>query len=175
MNDLLRACILEQGGTSDGHLSLIEFSYNNSFDYSIGMMSFEELYGWRCRTPLCWYESGKSVVLGLEIVQQTTKNVKMIRDKMKITQSRQESYHDVRRKCFEFKEGGHVFLRVNRVTVIGHALKLKKLIPKLLVHIIFLIDLGLLLIEWSYHPIFQIYMTCYMYHNFESIFTIHLM
>ncbi|MCI29590.1 retrotransposon protein, partial [Trifolium medium] len=30
------------------------------------------LYGRRCRTPLCWHESGENVVLGPEIVQETT-------------------------------------------------------------------------------------------------------
>jgi len=35
------------------------------------------------RTLLCWFESGENVVLGLEIVQQTTEKVKMIQEKMK--------------------------------------------------------------------------------------------
>ena len=75
----LRACVLEQGGTWDSHLPLIEFTYNNN----IGMAPFEALYGRRCRTSLCWFESGENVVLGLEIVQQTTEKVKMIQEKMK--------------------------------------------------------------------------------------------
>ena len=36
------------------------------------MAPFEALYGRRCRTPLCWFESGESIVLGPELVQQTT-------------------------------------------------------------------------------------------------------
>ncbi|XP_058774822.1 uncharacterized protein LOC131649094 [Vicia villosa] len=35
--DLLRSCMLEQGGAWDSHLSLIEFTYNISFHASIGM------------------------------------------------------------------------------------------------------------------------------------------
>lgn len=42
-------------------------------------------------------------MLGPEIVQQTTEKVKMIHDKMKISQSRQKSYHDKRRKKLEFQ------------------------------------------------------------------------
>jgi len=42
------------------------------------MAPFEALYGRRCRTPLCWFELGENVVSGPEIVQQTTKKVKMI-------------------------------------------------------------------------------------------------
>ena len=48
---------------------------------SIGMTPFEALYGRRCRTP-----SGERVVLGPEIVQQTTEKVKMIREKVKASQ-----------------------------------------------------------------------------------------
>ena len=80
----MRACVLEQGVTWDSYLPLIEFTYNNHFHSSIDMSSFEALYGRRCRTPLCWYESGESVVLGPEIVCQTIEKVKLIQDKMKI-------------------------------------------------------------------------------------------
>ncbi|XP_058761006.1 uncharacterized protein LOC131634367 [Vicia villosa] len=103
LEDLLRACVLEQGGLWDNYLPLIEFTYNNSFHSSIGMAPFEALYGQKCRTPLCWYESGESVVLKPEIVQQTTEKVKLIREKMKTLQSRQKSYHDKRRKDLEFE------------------------------------------------------------------------
>ena len=89
LEDLLRVCVLEQGGTWDSHLPLIEFTYNNSYHSSIGMAPFEALYGRRCRTPLCWFESGERVVLGPEIVQQTTEKVRMIQEKMKASQSRQ--------------------------------------------------------------------------------------
>jgi len=95
LEDLLRVCVLEQGGTWDSHLPLIEVTYNNSYHSSIGMAPFEALYGRRCRTPLCWFELGESVVLGPDIVQHTTEKVKMIQEKMKVTQSRQKSYHDV--------------------------------------------------------------------------------
>jgi len=53
LEDLLRVCVLEQGGAWDNHLPLIEFTYNNSYHSSIGMAPFEALYGRKCRTPLC--------------------------------------------------------------------------------------------------------------------------
>ena len=130
LEDLLRACVLEKGGAWDCYLPLIEFTYNNSFHSSIGMAPFEALYGRRCRTPLCWYESGESAVVGPEIVQQTTEKIKMIQEKMRIAQSRQKSYHDKRRKSLEFQEGDHVFLRVTPITGVGRALKSKKLTPR---------------------------------------------
>ena len=119
LEDLLRICVLEQGGTWDSHLPLIEFTYNNSYHSSIGMAPFEALYGRRCRTPLCWFESGESVVLGLDIVHQTTEKVKLIQEKMKASQSRQKSYHDKHRKDLVFQEGDNVFLRVTPVTGVG--------------------------------------------------------
>ena len=130
LEDLLRACVLEKGGAWDSYLPLIEFTYNNSFHSSIGMAPFEALYGRRCRTPLCWYESGESAVIGPEIVQQTSEKIKMIQEKMRTSQSRQKSYHDKRRKDLEFSEGEHVFMRVTPMTGIGRALKSKKLTPR---------------------------------------------
>ncbi|MCI77980.1 hypothetical protein A2U01_0099250, partial [Trifolium medium] len=55
------------------------------------MTPFEALYGMKCRTPLCWFESGESMVLEPEIVQQTTEKIKMIQEKMRASQSRQKS------------------------------------------------------------------------------------
>ena len=54
----------------------------------------------------------------------------MIREKMRISQSRQKSYHDKRRKDLEFQDGDHVFLRVTPTTSVGRALKSKKLTPR---------------------------------------------
>ncbi|GAU51606.1 hypothetical protein TSUD_414380 [Trifolium subterraneum] len=130
LEDLLRACVLEQGESWDSCLPLIEFTYNNSFHSSIGMAPFEALYGRRCRTPLCWYESGETVVLGPDIVQETTEKIRMIQEKMKASQSRQKSYHDKKRKDVEFQEGDHVFLRVTSTTGVGRAFKSKKLTSK---------------------------------------------
>ncbi|GAU26517.1 hypothetical protein TSUD_361500 [Trifolium subterraneum] len=130
LEDLLRACVLEQGDSWDSCLPLIEFTYNNSFHSSIGMAPFEALYGRRCRTPLCWYKSGKTVVLGPDIVQETTEKIRMIRERMKASQSRQKSYHDKKRKDVEFQEGDHVFLRVTSTTGVGRTLKSKKLTSK---------------------------------------------
>jgi hypothetical protein len=49
---------------------------------------------------------------------------------MKASQRRQKSYYDKTRKNVEFKEGYHVFLRVLPTTVIGRALRSKKLTPR---------------------------------------------
>lgn len=68
LEDLLKACVLE-GGSWDNFLPLIEFSYTNNFHSRIIMAPFEALYGRSFRAPLCWYESGESVMVGSKIVQ----------------------------------------------------------------------------------------------------------
>ena len=80
--------MLEQGGAWDSYFSLVEFTYNNNFHSSIGMTPYESLYGRRCITPSCRYELSERVMLGSEIVHQTTEKIKMIQKKRKASQSR---------------------------------------------------------------------------------------
>nr|KYP49079.1 hypothetical protein KK1_029201 [Cajanus cajan] len=94
------------------------------------MVSFEALYGRRCRTPLCWYQDGESVVVWSELILQTTEKVKLIQERMKIAPSRQKSYADKRRKPLEFVEGEHVFLKVTPTSSVGRALKARRLTPR---------------------------------------------
>ena len=52
LEDMLRACVLDFGGSWSDYLPLAEFAYNNSFQSSIGMAPYEALYGRPCRAPL---------------------------------------------------------------------------------------------------------------------------
>ncbi|GJX70679.1 putative reverse transcriptase domain-containing protein [Tanacetum coccineum] len=45
LKDMLRACILDFGGSWNVHLLLVEFSYNNSYHSSVRCALFEALYG----------------------------------------------------------------------------------------------------------------------------------
>ena len=63
--------MIEFKGSWDKHLSLMEFTYNNSYQSSIGMAPFEALYGWKCRTPVCWDEVGERRLIGAELAQIT--------------------------------------------------------------------------------------------------------
>jgi len=124
--------VLDHLGTWSDMLPYVEFTYNNSYHSSIGMAPYETLYGRRCRTPLCWQQDEESVVLGPEFLQQTTKKVKVIQDRMRATKRRQKSYADKRRRSLEFEVGDHVFLKVMPITGIGRALKSRKLTPRLI-------------------------------------------
>ncbi|GJX67153.1 putative reverse transcriptase domain-containing protein [Tanacetum coccineum] len=108
---MLRACVMDFGGSWDTHLPLIEFSHNNSYHTSIKCAPFEALYGWKCRSPVIWTEVGESQLIGPEIVQETTEKIVQIREKLKTAKSHQKSYDDKRRKPLEFKVGERVLLK----------------------------------------------------------------
>jgi hypothetical protein len=66
----------------------VEFAYNNNHQTTIGMASYEALYGRKCRTPIYWEEVGERKLLGPEIVQLTTDKVRVIKKTMKEAQDR---------------------------------------------------------------------------------------
>ncbi|KAC9449874.1 hypothetical protein E3N88_45822 [Mikania micrantha] len=113
LEDMLRACVLDFGGSWDVHLPLAEFSYNNSYHSSIKAAPFEALYGRKCRSPLCWAEVGEKQLTGTEIIQETTDKVFRIKDRLKAAMDRQKSYADNRRKPLEFQVGDRVMLKVS--------------------------------------------------------------
>ena len=113
LEDMLRACVLEFGGSWNKYLPLIEFSYNNSYQSTIGVAPYEMLYGRRCRSPIHWDETGERKYLGPESVQKTNEAIEKIRARMLTAQSRQKSYADPKRRNVEFQVGDYVFLRVS--------------------------------------------------------------
>ncbi|XP_027911648.1 uncharacterized protein LOC114170372 [Vigna unguiculata] len=107
-------------------LPLVEFTYNNSYQASIGMTPYEALYGRRCRTPLCWYQDGESMLVGPKLLRQTTKKVQFVKDRLQASQSRQKAYADRRRRPLEFVTGDHVFLRLANLPSVFHVSQLRK-------------------------------------------------
>ncbi|GJV93433.1 putative reverse transcriptase domain-containing protein [Tanacetum coccineum] len=110
---MLRACVMDFGGSWDVHLPLVKLSYNNSYHSSVRCAPFEALYGRKCRSPILWAEVGEGQLIGPEIVQETTEKILQIRDRLKVARDRQKSYADKRRKPFEFSVGDHVLLNVS--------------------------------------------------------------
>ncbi|GJU76534.1 reverse transcriptase domain-containing protein [Tanacetum coccineum] len=113
LEDMLRACVTDFGGSWDVHLPLAEFSYNNSYHSSIKCAPFEALYGRKCRSPVLWAEIGESSLIGPELIQETTDKVVLIKEKLKAARDRQKSYADNRRKPLEFEVGDRVMLKVS--------------------------------------------------------------
>nr|GEX22230.1 putative reverse transcriptase domain-containing protein [Tanacetum cinerariifolium] len=94
------------------HLSLVEFSYNNSYHASIKATQFEALYGRKCRSPVCWNEVGEFHFIGPEIVQETTEKIIQIKQRMQAARDRQKSYADLKRKSMEFQVRDKFMLKV---------------------------------------------------------------
>ncbi|GJW56642.1 putative reverse transcriptase domain-containing protein [Tanacetum coccineum] len=113
LEDMLRACVLDFGGSWDVHLPLVEFSYNNSYHSSVRCALFEALYGRKCRSPIMWAEVREGQLIGPELVQETTEKISQIKDRLKAARDRQKSYADKRRKPLEFSVGDYVLLKVS--------------------------------------------------------------
>jgi hypothetical protein len=113
LEDMLRACVLHYGKNWDKCLSLVEFSYNNSYQSSLKMAPFEALYGRRCRTPLNWSQAGEREIFGPDLVLKAEDKVRVIKRNLEVAQARQKSYHDRRRKPLQFEVGDHVYLKVS--------------------------------------------------------------
>ncbi|WMV45263.1 hypothetical protein MTR67_038648 [Solanum verrucosum] len=85
LEDMLRDCVIDFKGSSDDHLPLIEFAYNNSYHSSIQMAPYEALYGSRCRSPIGSFEVGEVVLIGPASVHDAMEKVQLIRDRLKTT------------------------------------------------------------------------------------------
>ncbi|KAB2625898.1 hypothetical protein D8674_017558 [Pyrus ussuriensis x Pyrus communis] len=79
----------------------------------IGMAPFEALYGRSCRTPLCWSEVGERVLVGVEIVEETTQNVQVIKSNLKAAQDKQKSLADRHATDRVYEVGDWVFLKLS--------------------------------------------------------------
>ncbi|GKA87769.1 putative reverse transcriptase domain-containing protein [Tanacetum coccineum] len=80
---------------------------------SIRCAPFGELYGRKCRSPVLWAKIRESRLIGLELVQETTNKLVLIKEKLKAARDRQKSYADNRRKLLEFEVADQVLLKVS--------------------------------------------------------------
>nr|GEU28623.1 hypothetical protein [Tanacetum cinerariifolium] len=97
----------------DTYLPLVEFSYNNGYHKSIKCAPFEALYEHKCRSPVIWAEVRESQLFGPEIMQETTKKIIQIKERLKMARSRQKNYAYKRHKPLEFNIGDRVLLNVS--------------------------------------------------------------
>ena len=88
MEDMLRACVLTYGKNWEQSLPHAEFSYNNSYQSSLGMSPFEALYGRKCKTPLMWSEVGERTLTGPTLIKEAEDRVAEISEELKAAQSR---------------------------------------------------------------------------------------
>ncbi|GJU40449.1 retrovirus-related pol polyprotein from transposon TNT 1-94 [Tanacetum coccineum] len=101
LEDMLHACVIDFGSSWDRHLSLVEFSYNNSYHASIKAAPYEGLYGRKCRSH----------------------------NRLLTARSRQKIYADRRSKPLEFEVGDMILLKVSPWKGVIHFGKHGKLSP----------------------------------------------
>ncbi|GJW28019.1 putative reverse transcriptase domain-containing protein [Tanacetum coccineum] len=130
LEDMLRAYVLDFGGSWDVHLPLVEFSYNNNYHSSVRCAPFKALYGRKCRSPIMWVEVGEGQLIGPELVQETTEKISRIKDRLKAARDRQKSYADKRRKPLEFNVDDYVLLKVSPWKGVVRIGKKGKLAPR---------------------------------------------
>nr|AAM01169.1 Putative retroelement [Oryza sativa Japonica Group] len=130
LEDMLRACVLDFGGSWDKNLPYAEFSYNNSYQASLQMSPNEALYGRKCRTPLLWDQTGERQVFGTDILREAEEKVKIIQERLRVAQSCQKSYADNRRRDLVFEEGDYVYLRVTPLRGVHRFQTKGKLAPR---------------------------------------------
>jgi hypothetical protein len=127
---MLRAYALKDNQSWDKCLLYVEFSDNNSYQESIKMAPFEFLYRRKCMTPLFWNEPGENQIFGPDILQEAERQVQMVRENLKLAQSRQKSYANNRRRKLRFQVGDFVYLKVSPMRGLCHFKIRGKLAPR---------------------------------------------
>jgi hypothetical protein len=94
------------------------------------MAPYEALYGCQCRTPLFWSQTEESQVFRPEVLKDAEKQVQMVRESLKVAQTRQKSYADKQGRDLSFEVGDFVYLKVSPMRG-THRFKVKgKLAPR---------------------------------------------
>jgi len=127
---MLRMYIFDLRGGWEEYLPLVEFAYNNSYQFTIGMAPFEALYGRPCRSLACWLEVGDNKLLGPKMIRDTSAKIELIQGHIRIAQDRQNSYVDANRRHVELEIGDQVLVRVSPMTGVMRFGKKGKLAPR---------------------------------------------
>jgi hypothetical protein len=60
----------------------------SSYQASLKMAPFEALYGRKCKISLYWSKTGESQLFGPEIIKEAERQVQVVRENLKVAQSR---------------------------------------------------------------------------------------
>nr|GEV11607.1 putative reverse transcriptase domain-containing protein [Tanacetum cinerariifolium] len=97
---------------------------------SIKVAPFEELYSWKCRSPVCWDEVGDTQLTSPVLIHETTKKIVQIKQRIQAARDCQKSYAKVRRKPLKFQVGDRVRLKVSPWKGVVRFGKREKLNPR---------------------------------------------
>src|SRR4051812_29353751 len=102
---MLRACVISFSKKWEESLPFAQFSYNNSYQASLQMATFEVLYGRKCRIPMNWSEPREQTLIGPGIIQYAEDQVRVIREHLKTDHSRQKRNYDRKNKEMVYQPG----------------------------------------------------------------------
>ncbi|WMV08295.1 hypothetical protein MTR67_001680 [Solanum verrucosum] len=94
------------------------------------MSPYDTLYRRRCRSPIVWFEIGEAALIEQDSVSEAIEEVQLIRDRLKIAQSRETSYEDVRKRDLGLEINDWVFLKVSPMKGVMRFSKKGKLSPR---------------------------------------------
>jgi hypothetical protein len=112
LEEMLKMHLMHQPKKWEDYLPLVEFSYNNGYQESLKMSTFESLYSRPCNIPIGWNNPVDRIMTGPDMLKEMEQQVVQIKQNLKITQDRQKSYANKKRTPRKFKAGDHVYLRV---------------------------------------------------------------
>jgi hypothetical protein len=162
LEDMLRACVISFRKNLEKCLPFAEFSYNNSFQSSLGMAPFEALYGRKCRTLLNWSETGERQFFGPDMIKEAEDQVRIIRERLKTTQSHQKSYYDRHHQDVSYEIGEKAYLWVTPLKGV-HRFGIKgKLAHRYVGPFLCLLSVESLPISWNFLQHFRMFMMCSM-------------
>ena len=104
-------------------------------------------------------------MFGPDLVKESEEKVKLIRDRLKIAQSRQKSYADSKRKEVTYEIGDRAYLRVSPLRGVKHFGVKGKLAPRFVAPYRVLEPMEKLPTSWSYLKDCQEFMMYFMFHS----------
>jgi hypothetical protein len=94
------------------------------------MALFEMLYARRCQASLFSNEVGERKVFGPDILQEAEKQIHMVRENLRVAQSRQKNYVDHRRRELSIEVGHFLYLKVSPMRGLYRFKVRRKLAPR---------------------------------------------
>ncbi|XP_060211970.1 uncharacterized protein LOC132639547 [Lycium barbarum] len=91
------------------------------------MVSFEPLYGRRCRSPIGWFDAFDVCPWGTYFLRKSLDKVKLIQEKLLAAQSREKMYAVRKVQDLDFMEGEQVLLKISPMKAVMRFRKRGKL------------------------------------------------
>ena len=110
-----------------------------------------------------WDEVGDRQLFGPDLIKESEDKVKLIRDRLKVAQSRQKSYADSKREEVVYEIGDRAYLRVSPLRGVKRFGVKGKLAPRFVGPYRVLERMGEVANKWSHPKDCQEFMMCFTF------------